>query len=130
MLGGLHHTSIIWRHDASDKLLAPHRSGRADRTGGKLSASQIDRELIMDELAGAAGLTRRTFARRLKAVCNMSPVRFAQTIRSEIAITLLETTKPSVDEISRRVGYAEPSTLRRLLRRESGCSPSGFRRSA
>ena len=91
---------------------------------------QIDRELTMDELAGAAGLTPRTFARRLKAVCNMSPVRFAQTIRSEIAITPLETTKLSVDEISRRVGYAEPSTLRRLLRRESGCSPSGFRRSA
>jgi AraC-like DNA-binding protein len=60
----------------------------------------------------------------------MSPVRFAQTIPSEIAITLLETTKLSVDEISRRVGYAEPSTLRRLLRRESGCSPSDFRRSA
>jgi AraC-like DNA-binding protein len=37
-------------------------------------------------------------------------------------------TNLSVDEISRRVGYAEPSTLRRRLRRDSSRSPSGLRR--
>jgi transcriptional regulator GlxA family with amidase domain len=90
----------------------------------------IQREFTMDELAAAAGLAPRTFARRLKAVCDLSPVRFAQRIRGEVAVTLLETTRLSVDEISRRVGYAEPSTLRRLLRRDSSRSPSGLRRSA
>ena len=90
----------------------------------------IEREVTMDELAAAAGLAPRTFARRLKAVCDVSPVRFAQRIRGEVAVTLLETTKLSVDEISRRVGYSEPSTLRRLLRRDSSHSPSGLRRSA
>lgn len=89
----------------------------------------IEREVTMDELASAAGLTPRTFARRLKTVCDVSPVRFTQKIRGEIAVMLLETTGLSVDEISRRVGYAEPSTLRRLLRRESGHSPSRLRRS-
>ena len=90
----------------------------------------IERDFTMDELAAAAGLAPRTFARRLKALCDMSPVRFAQRIRREVAVTLLETTSLSVDEISRCVGYAEPSTLRRLLRRDAGHSPSGFRRSA
>jgi transcriptional regulator GlxA family with amidase domain len=90
----------------------------------------IQREFTMDELAAAAGLTPRTFARRLKAVCDLSPVRFAQRIRGEVAVTLLETTRLSVDEISRRVGYSEPSTLRRLLRRDSSRSPSGVRRTA
>lgn len=90
----------------------------------------IEREVTMDELAAAAGLAPRTFARRLKAVCDVSPVRFAQRIRSEIAVTLLETTNLSVDEISRRVGYAEPSTLRRLLRRDANRAPSKLRRSA
>lgn len=90
----------------------------------------IEREFTMDELAAAAGLAPRTFARRLKAVCDVSPVRFAQRIRGEVAVTLLETTSLSVDEISRRVGYSEPSTLRRLLRRESSHSPSALRRSA
>jgi transcriptional regulator GlxA family with amidase domain len=90
----------------------------------------IQREFTMDELAAAAGLAPRTFARRLKAVCDLSPIRFAQRIRGEVAVTLLETTRLSVDEISRRVGYSEPSTLRRLLRRDSSRSPSGLRRSA
>jgi len=89
----------------------------------------IERHVSMNELAAAAGLSPRTFARRLKATCNMSPVRFAQRIRGEIAITLLEASKLSVEEISHRVGYAEPSTLRRLLRRESGRSASDLRHS-
>jgi transcriptional regulator GlxA family with amidase domain len=90
----------------------------------------IARDVTMSEFAAAAGLTPRTFARRLKTVCGLSPVRFAQRIRSEIAATLLETTRLSVDEIARRVGYAEPSTLRRLLRRDSSRAPSALRRAA
>lgn len=89
----------------------------------------IDREVTMDELADAAGLSPRTFARRLKVVCGLSPVRFAQRIRTETAVMLLETTGLPVDEVARRVGYAEPSTLRRLLRRDAGCPPSALRRS-
>jgi len=90
----------------------------------------IARKITIEQLAQAAGLTPRTFARRLKTICDLSPVRFAQRIRSEIARSLFETTTLSVDEISRRVGYAEPSTLRRLLRRDFRPPPSQLRRSA
>ncbi|WP_422577266.1 hypothetical protein [Phenylobacterium sp.] len=41
---------------------------------------------------------------------------------------MLETTRLSVDEVARRVGYAEPSTLRRLIRREARRSPAELRR--
>jgi transcriptional regulator GlxA family with amidase domain len=90
----------------------------------------IARKITISQFAAAAGMTPRTFARRLKAVCDLSPVRFAQRIRSEVARTLFETTTLSVDEISRRVGYAEPSTLRRLLRRDLSPPPSRLRRAA
>ena len=90
----------------------------------------INRRITIEQLAGAAGLTPRTFARRLKTVCDLSPVRFAQRIRSEIARNLFETTTLSVDEISRRVGYAEPSTLRRLMRRDLIPPLSQLRRQA
>lgn len=88
----------------------------------------IDRDFSMDEIASTVGLTPRTFARRLASVCGLSPVRFAQRIRIEAAELLLETTRLSVDEVARRVGYAEPSTLRRLIRRESRRSPAELRR--
>ncbi len=88
----------------------------------------IGRDFSMDELAAAAGLTSRTFARRLATVCGLSPIKFAQRIRVEAAERLLETTRLSVDEVARRVGYAEPSTLRRLIRREARPSPAELRR--
>ncbi|WP_332771678.1 GlxA family transcriptional regulator [Phenylobacterium sp.] len=92
--------------------------------------ANIARDFGMDEVAGAIGLTPRTFARRLASVCGLSPVKFAQRIRMEAAERLLETTRLSVDEVARRVGYAEPSTLRRLIRRESRRSPAELRRTA
>lgn len=87
----------------------------------------LDRDIAMDDLAAAAGLTPRTFARRLAAVCGLSPVRFAQRVRTEVAVTLLQTTSLAFDEIARRVGYAEPSTLRRLIKRDVLKPPSGLR---
>jgi transcriptional regulator GlxA family with amidase domain len=120
------------RKSQAPYMAITYLAGQDDRIARAESwlRQNIERELTMDELAAAAGLTPRTFARRLKAVCDVSPVRFAQRIRGEVAVMLLETTNLSVDEISRRVGYSEPSTLRRLLRRESSRSPSGLRRSA
>lgn len=90
--------------------------------------AHIARDFSMDELASAVGLAPRTFARRLASVCGLSPVKFAQRIRMEAAERLLETTRLSVDEVARRVGYAEPSTLRRLIRREARRSPAELRR--
>jgi transcriptional regulator GlxA family with amidase domain len=88
----------------------------------------IARDFSMEEVAAAVSLTPRTFARRLASVCGLSPVKFAQRIRIEAAERLLETTRLSVDEVARRVGYAEPSTLRRLIRREARRSPAELRR--
>ncbi|HEV2678694.1 MAG TPA: helix-turn-helix domain-containing protein [Aliidongia sp.] len=87
----------------------------------------IARDFGIDELAEVAAATPRTFARRLKAVCGLSPIQFVQRIRIEKARHLLETTRLPVDEIARRVGYAEPSTLRRLIRRDTRHAPGYFR---
>jgi transcriptional regulator GlxA family with amidase domain len=87
----------------------------------------IARDFAMEELADAVALAPRTFARRTAATCNVSPIQFVQRIRVETARYLLETTRLSVEEIARRVGYAEPSTLRRLIRRDTKHPPGHFR---
>ncbi|NNC27897.1 helix-turn-helix domain-containing protein [Longimicrobium terrae] len=79
------------------------------------------------ELAAAAGLSTRTFARRVERATGLSPVRFLQRLRVERAVELLETTSCTVEEIARRVGYAEPTTLRRILRRNAGVRPRDVR---
>jgi transcriptional regulator GlxA family with amidase domain len=90
----------------------------------------IARDFAIDELAASVVLTPRTFARRLAATCGVSPIQFVQRIRIDRARHLLETTRLPVDEIARQVGYAEPSTLRRLMRRDTKHAPGHFRRSA
>ena len=90
----------------------------------------IERNFTIDELAKALALAPRTFARRIARTCGVSPIQFVQRIRIETARSLLETTRLSVDEIARQVGYAESSTLRRLIRRDTKHSPGHFRPAA
>ena len=90
----------------------------------------IARDFAIEELADAVALAPRTFARRVSATCGVSPIQFVQRIRLETARLLLETTRLSVDEIARKIGYAEPSTLRRLIRRDTKHPPGHFRPAA
>jgi transcriptional regulator GlxA family with amidase domain len=92
--------------------------------------ANIERDFAIEELAAAVALAPRTFARRMAATCGVSPIQFVQRIRLETARFLLETTRLPVDEIARRVGYAEPSTLRRLIRRDTKHPPGHFRPAA
>jgi transcriptional regulator GlxA family with amidase domain len=89
--------------------------------------NNIARDFAIEDVADAVGLAPRTFARRIASTCGVSPIQFVQRIRIETARSLLETTRLSVEQIARDVGYAEPSTLRRLIRRATRHSPRHFR---
>lgn len=72
------------------------------------------------DLAAAAGVAPRTFARRVARATGLSPIQFLRQLRMERAVELIETTRLSFDEIAYQVGYADPSTLRGVLRRNLG----------
>jgi transcriptional regulator GlxA family with amidase domain len=78
-------------------------------------------------LAQRLGVSPRTLARKLERSLGMSPLAFVQHLRVEAAVRLLETTQLSLDEISRRVGYTDPQTLSRLIRREVDVTPRELR---
>lgn len=92
--------------------------------------SRLAEDLSTGDLAAAVGLAPRTFARRLERVTSLSPVRFLQRLRLEAATDLIETTRLPVEEIAARVGYADPSTLRRLMLRDTGLRPRDLRAAA
>ncbi|WP_225782987.1 GlxA family transcriptional regulator [Xenophilus sp. Marseille-Q4582] len=87
----------------------------------------IARDFAMEELAAAVALGPRTFARRLAATCGLSPIQFVQRIRLETAQHLLATTRLPLEQIAQSVGYADASTLRRLIRRDTQRTPAHFR---
>lgn len=97
---------------------------RAERWARKRLADGV----TVEDMAGILNVSTRTLARRVEKATGLSPVRFLQRLRMERAIELLETTTHSVERISHMVGYAEPTTLRRLLKRELGEAPRALRR--
>jgi transcriptional regulator GlxA family with amidase domain len=71
----------------------------------------------LDAAAKTIGSSKRTLARRMHAVLGKSPLSYFQSLRVERAVHLLKTGDASVDEVAVRVGYADGTTLRNLLRR-------------
>ena len=83
----------------------------------------------LDDAARTTGSSKRTLARRMRAVLGKSPLSYFQDLRVERAVHLLKTTDGSVEEIAARVGYADGVTLRSLLRRHLGHGIKEIRRS-
>jgi len=71
----------------------------------------------LDDAAKAVGSSKRTLARHMQAVLGKSPLSYFQSLRVERAVHMLKTGNASVDEVAARVGYADGTTLRNLLRR-------------
>ncbi len=93
----------------------------------KWARSRLSDGFSIDELASAAGLSARTFARRVHEATGLSPIRFLQRLRVDAAMELLETTKLPFDAVAHQVGYADPSTLRRILARDANRTPGELR---
>jgi transcriptional regulator GlxA family with amidase domain len=78
--------------------------------------ARLDRGFSLDDAARAVGSSKRTLARHLQTVLGKSPLSYFQSLRVEHAVHLLKTGDASVDEVAARVGYADGTTLRNLLR--------------
>lgn len=89
--------------------------------------ANLGRQLSTDEMARATATSPRTLARRLAEVLETTPQRFAQRLRVNHAVYLLETTQAPVEEIAAGVGYADAAAFRRVFLRETGQSPRSLR---
>lgn len=100
----------------------------------RLASAWIDRHLHepieVADLARAVHVTPRTLARRCKSALGVSPWTFVQRRRIEAASDLLRSTTLPFEKIAARVGYADPSALRALIKRELGVPPSSLRSDA
>jgi transcriptional regulator GlxA family with amidase domain len=114
------HISLSWMAEA-DPLMR-RACGWIDR--------HLNDPVDVADLAQALHMTSRTLARRCKRVLGVSPWRLVQRRRIEAATELLRTTTLPFEKVAARVGYADPSALRTLIRRELGVAPSSLRSKA
>jgi AraC family transcriptional activator FtrA len=88
----------------------------------------LHEHLSIDVLARRALLSRRSFARRFRAVTGTTPYAWVLEQRIRLAQRLLET-EPGlgVEEAAGRAGFSSAARLRPHFRRRLGCSPAQYR---
>src|SRR5207247_7633961 len=83
--------------------------------------------LDVDELAGAAGLSRAHFSREFRRAFGESPHAYLLTRRLERAAALLRTTDQSVADICCSVGLQSVGSFTTSFTRTYGVSPTAYR---
>ena len=73
--------------------------------------------ITVADMAAAAGLGQRSFARRLQKHAALTPTELLQSLRISEAIRLARSTRLPQEEIAHRVGYGDATALRRLMRK-------------
>jgi len=80
------------------------------------------------QMTGRSGLSSRTFARRFRSSTGYQPIEYVQGLRIEAAKQLLESEPTAIEEISNRVGYEDPTSFRRIFKRNVGITPALYRK--
>lgn len=86
----------------------------------------LDRDLTLDEIARAAGLSPSRFARAFKARAGKAVREYVAELRVEKAKPLLTDSELLLDEIARRVGFASTRRFAAAFRRLTGLSPQSY----
>jgi len=92
-----------------------------------IAAMLLDGTPSMERLARAAGLSARTFQRRLRAE-GATFKGLLESVRRDLALASLVTGGSSANEIARTLGYDQQSSLTRAVRRWTGASPRNIAR--
>jgi AraC family transcriptional activator FtrA len=105
-------------------------SKTGDRLSGLLdwASARIDQPLTLADMAQAAGVSRRTLARRFHAALGTTPLQWVLAQRIRRAQELLESTDHPMDQVAERSGLGSPGNLRQQFTRALGMSPQRYRR--
>lgn len=83
--------------------------------------------LALADLARRAGLSRNHFCTAFRSAFGQSPYDFALGLRLEQARMLLRDRNLSIAEVAAQVGYDDPASFARLVRRRLGKGPRALR---
>jgi AraC-like DNA-binding protein len=92
-----------------------------------LADARYFESLSVDDLAGAAGLSRAHFSREFRRAFGESPHAYLLTRRLERAAALLRSTDRSVADIAVSVGLASVGSFTTSFKRAYGVPPAAYR---
>ncbi|MGH3165704.1 MAG: helix-turn-helix domain-containing protein [Trebonia sp.] len=87
----------------------------------------LDEQVTVNDLAGRAAMSPRTFARRFLASTGTTPHQWILRERVRLAQRLLETTALPVDTVARESGFGTADNLRKHFARAVRTTPQAYR---
>lgn len=105
--------------DLPDESLAPVIAWAQQR---------LDAALTVADLAARAAVSPATLHRRFQAQLGTTPLTWLTAERITLARRLIELGETRLDVVARRTGLGTTTNLRALMRRETGLTPSAYRR--
>ncbi len=87
-----------------------------------------NKPISIEEYAAGRHMSISWFIRNFKKYTEATPAQYIQSLRISNAQTLLETTNYNVSEIAQILGYDDPFYFSRVFKKQSGLSPTEFRR--
>ena len=121
--------ALLWVHTLQGGGGTWARLDDRVRRATELLAEDLRQPFSLPTLAGRCGLSVSRLAHLFKAQTGLSPQNFSERRRMERASQLLRFTNLSVGEIATEVGFESAFYFTRRFRRQTGLSPSQFRRS-
>ena len=107
-------------------LSPPHEDARI-REAETYIQENFREDLGVEALADRFGMSGRTFLRRFKAATGRLPGAYVQAVRVEVAKSMLERERISVQSVAAHVGYENVSFFRTLFKRLTGMTPGDYR---
>ncbi len=98
--------------------------------GLRFIRATVGRPVLVDEVAAAAGVSRRLLERRFAAHLRASPAEYLRRARLERAKVLLAETDRSIPDVAEASGFGSPEYLAQAFRAELKTSPLRYRREA
>jgi len=86
----------------------------------------IDQHIALDELSNIAGVSRFQFIRLFRASTGLTPMKYLESCRIELARKLIRESNRSMPEIALTVGFADQSYFVKRFRRHAGCTPGQY----
>ena len=115
--------------EAEEQRLAALRDPALGRALAMIER-ELDRELTLDALARAAGVSRTILAERFAAAFGESPIRYVARQRMRRAATMLSASDDNVAQVAFAVGFSSEAAFARAFKREFGSPPAAWRAQA
>lgn len=121
------HSSVSVESSPASRLMSGRMSGRRLRAVLTFIEDNLNKELPLTEIAGAAGLSVSHFKSLFRESVGMPAHQYLIRRRVERAKSLLAEGKLSISQIAFETGFAHQSHLARHVRRVLGVSPRALR---